>query len=148
MAKAKSGKQSSNEIISALDKILEAELSGVVRYLHYSFMIFGPNRIPITKWFRDHAMEGIQHAVTIGEKITALGGHPSIKIQPVPETNNHNVMEILKESLEFEHEALQLYHDLLGKVGTDVALEEMIRSLILEETTHIEDVEKMTRSVK
>ncbi len=141
-------KKSSNDIIEALDRILEAELSGVVRYLHYSFMIFGPNRIPITKWFRDHAMEGIQHAVTIGEKITALGGHPSVTVKPVPETNKHNVMEILKESLEFEHEGLRLYHELLEKIESDVALEEMVRGLILEETTHIEEVEKMTRSLK
>ena len=148
MAKAKTEKKPSNEVINILDQILEAELSGVVRYLHYSFMIFGPNRIPITKWFRDHAMEGIAHAVTIGEKITALGGHPSVKVQPVPETNKHNVMEILKESLEFEHDTLNLYHDLLGKVGSDVALEEMIRGLILDETTHIEEVEKMTRALK
>jgi bacterioferritin len=148
MAKGKSDKKSSNEVIKALDQILEAELSGVVRYLHYSFMIFGPNRIPITKWFRDHAMEGIQHAVTIGEKITALGGHPSVKVKPVPETNKHNVMEILKESLEFEHEGLRLYHDLLGKIEGDVALEEMVRGLILDETTHIEEVEKMTRALK
>ena len=93
-------------------------------------------------------MEGIAHAVTIGEKITALGGHPSIKVQPVPETNNHNVMEILKESLEFEHDTLKLYHALLGKIEGDVALEEMVRGLILEETSHIEEVEKMTRSMK
>jgi len=142
------GKKTSSEIVEALDRILEAELSGVVRYLHYSFMIFGPNRIPITKWFRDHAMEGITHAVTIGEKITALGGHPSVKVQPVPETNKHNVMEILKESLEFEREGLRLYHELLGKVDNDIALEEMVRGLILEETTHIEEVEKMTRALK
>ena len=148
MAKIKTGKPSSNGVIDHLDLILEAELSGVVRYLHYSFMIFGPNRIPITKWFRDHAMEGIAHAVTIGEKITALGGHPSIKVQPVPETNNHNVMEILKESLEFEHDTLKLYHALLGKIEGDVALEEMVRGIILEETSHIEEVEKMTRSMK
>jgi bacterioferritin len=148
MAKTKSGKNTSKELISALDQILEAELSGVVRYLHYSFMIFGPNRIPITKWFREQAMEGIQHAVTIGEKITALGGHPSVKVQPVPETNNHNVMEILEESLEFEHEGLKLYHNLLEKLDGDVALEEMVRGLILEETTHIEEVEKMTRAIK
>lgn len=148
MAKVKTEKKSNNEIIKVLDQILEAELSGVVRYLHYSFMIFGPNRIPITKWFRDHAQEGMQHAVTIGEKITALGGHPSVKVQPVPETNNHNVMEILKESLEFEHETLALYHSLLGKVEGDVALDELIRGLILEETTHVEEVEKMTRSLK
>jgi bacterioferritin len=51
--------QTKAQILTQLDKILEAELSGVVRYLHYSFMIFGPNRIPITGWFRDHANEGI-----------------------------------------------------------------------------------------
>lgn len=136
------------KILVHLDKILEAELSGVVRYLHYSFMIFGPNRIPITGWFRNHANEGITHAVTIGEKITALGGHPTLKVKPVPETNKHNVMDILEESLEFEREGLRLYHELLGLVGDDVALEEMVRGLILEETTHIEEVEKMIKGAK
>lgn len=133
------------ELIEKLDKVLEAELSGVVRYLHYSFMIFGPNRIPITKWFRDHAAEGMQHAVLIGEKITALGGHPSIKVKPVPETNKHNVLEILNESLDFERETLNLYHEILKMVETDVALDEMIRKLIADETAHIEEVEKMCR---
>ena len=131
-------------IISHLDKLLEAELSGVVRYLHYSFMVFGPNRIPITKWLRDQAMEGFDHSVIVGEKITALGGHPSVKVQPVPESHKHNVLEILTESLEFEHQALNLYHDLLGVVQGDVALEEMVRGLIKQETEHIEEVQKMT----
>ena len=99
--------------MAQLDKILEAELSGVVRYLHYSFMIFGPNRIPITKWFRDHATEGINDATLIGEKIVALGGHASVKVKPVPETNKHNVLDMLAESLEYERETLKMYYDLL-----------------------------------
>jgi len=121
------------EALSVLDKLLEAELSGVVRYLHYSFMIFGPNRIPITKWFRDNAMEGFQHAVVVGEKITAFGGHASLKVKPVPETNKHNVMDI------------KLYRELLTLAGDDIALEELARKLIAEETGHIEEVEKMLR---
>lgn len=141
-------KTDNKEIIQRLDKILEAELSGVVRYLHYSFMIFGPNRIPITGWFRGHANEGMAHAVLIGEKITALGGHPSIKVKPVPETNDHNVLGILKESLEFERETIQMYHDLLSVVKDDIALEEMVRKLIAEEIGHIEEVEKMCRAQK
>jgi len=140
--------QGSKEVLALLDKILESELSGVVRYLHYSFMIFGPNRIPITKWFRDHASEGMAHAVVIGEKITALGGHPSLKVKPVPETNKHNVMEILAETFEFEKTNLQDYFALLDKVNGDVALEEMVRGLIVEETTHLEEVEKMIRNQK
>ena len=133
------------KVVAHLDKILEGELSGVVRYLHYSFMVFGPNRIPITKWFRDHALEGFNHAVIIGEKITALGGHPSIKVQPVPETNKHNVLEILKEGMAFEKASLSQYLGLLSEVEGDVSLEELIRQLIREETEHIEEVEKMTR---
>jgi len=135
------------KVVAHLDKILEGELSGVVRYLHYSFMVFGPNRIPITKWFRDHAIEGFNHAVIIGEKITALGGHPSIKVQPVPETNKHNVLEILKEGMAFEKASLSQYLGLLSEVEGEVALEELIRQLIREETKHIEEVEKMTRAL-
>ncbi len=143
-----SKKEGTKGILEQLDRILEAELSGVVRYLHYSFMIFGPNRIPITAWFRGHANEGMGHAVTIGEKITALGGHPSLKVKPVPESNQHNVIELLKESLEYERETLKLYYGLLEMSLGDVPLEEMTRKLITDETGHVEEVEKMIRNVK
>lgn len=136
------------DVLARLDKILESELSGVVRYLHYSFMIFGPNRIPITKWFRDHASEGMNHATIIGEKITALGGHASVKVKPVPESNKHNVLEMLTESLEYEKETLTQYYDLLAVVEGDVPLEEMVRALIADETGHVEEVEKMIRTPK
>jgi len=96
-------------ILKRLDEILELELSGVSRYLHYSFMIRGPSRIPIVDFFRKEAMEALGHATQIGEKITSLGGHPSIKIQPVPETNKHGIDDILTESLEFEKHALNLH---------------------------------------
>ena len=134
-------------VLEKLDQILEAELSGVVRYLHYSFMIFGPSRIPITSWFRDHANEGMTHAIAMGEKITALGGHPSLKVKPVPETKNHNVMTILEESLQYERATVQLYYELLKLVDGDIPLEEMARGLIQEESEHIEEVEKMMKQV-
>ncbi|OIN84354.1 hypothetical protein KX00_651 [Francisella sp. TX07-6608] len=39
--------ENKQEIIDQLNKILELEMSGVVRYTHYSLMIIGHNRIPI-----------------------------------------------------------------------------------------------------
>lgn len=135
---------SKNEVlINKLNEILEAEISGVVRYLHYSLMIKGPNRIPITKFFKEQATEGFTHASLIGEKITALGGHPSLKVKAVPETNNHDVMQILKESLDNEREAVELYKQLLGLCGDNIALEELTRDMIRLEVEHIEEVEKM-----
>ena len=131
------------EIVDHLNAILRSEVSGVVRYLHYSFMVFGPNRIPVTTFLRAQATEAMTHAITVGEKITALGGHPTLKVDAVPETNKHGVIDILKESLAFEEEALRLYQRLMELAESDVALEEMARQLILAETTHIEEVRKM-----
>lgn len=133
-----------SKIVDSLNQILEMEVSGVVRYLHYALMITGPNRIPIVKWFHDQANEGYAHASIIGEKITALGGHPSLKVSSVPETKTHKVLDILKESLQFEEKAIELYKALLKQIDPeDVALEELIREMIRTETEHIEQVHKM-----
>ena len=35
-------------VVALLNRILEDELAGVVRYTHYSLMVFGYGRIPIS----------------------------------------------------------------------------------------------------
>jgi bacterioferritin len=136
------------KIVDKLNKILEMEISGVVRYLHYALMITGPNRIPIVKWFHEQANEAYQHASIIGEKITALGGHPSLKVTSVPETKTHQVLDILKESLKFENAAIAMYREVLDMCGDNIALEELIREMIRSETEHIEEVVKMLAVTK
>lgn len=134
------------KIIAALDYILELELAGVVRYLHYSFMIFGHNRIPIVAWLRDQSSESNAHAVLAGEHITAFGGHPSLKIGSLLETHQHDVNEILKEAHEHERVGLQAYYDLLELVaGKSILLEEYARDQIAAEEMHLADIRKMMR---
>ncbi len=135
-----------NKVIDSLNHILELELAGVVRYMHYSFMIFGHNRIPIVAWLREQATESNAHAVLAGELITALGGHPSLKIGQLLETHQHDVNEILKEAHEHEKEGLQAYYDLLKQVeGASVWLEEYARDQIAAEEMHLADIRKMMR---
>ena len=134
------------KIVDSLNHILELELAGVVRYLHYSFMIFGHNRIPIVAWLRDQANESNAHAVQAGELITAFGGHPSLKIGPMLETHQHDVNEILKEAHDHEKVGLDEYHKLLGLVtGHNVLLEEYARDQISAEEMHLADIRKMMR---
>jgi len=109
-------KSENEQVISTLNKILELELAGLVRYLHYSFMIFGHNRIPIVGWLRDQAEESKTHATQAGEHITNLGGHPSLKIGSLLETHKHNVDEILAEAL--AHEEVGLDPDSIAVFGT------------------------------
>ena len=64
-----------NHVVDLLNRILEAELAGVVRYTHYSFLVYGYNRIPIVSWLREQASESLLHAYQAGEMITHLGAY-------------------------------------------------------------------------
>lgn len=135
------------EVLDLLGEIYKSEMSGINRYLHYSFMIMGYNRIPIQAWFRDNAKEAMDHATVIGEKITSLGGHPPIVAAKVEEKNVHTVQQLLEESLKFEEEAIISYKKLAQKAADlgDIALEELARTLVRDEVEHADEVRKMLR---
>ncbi|MBY4674974.1 ferritin-like domain-containing protein [Marinobacterium arenosum] len=134
------------EVVAQLNEILEHELSGVVRYTHYSFMVFGFGRIPIVSWFRSAADETMLHAIQAGELVTHLGEHPSLGIGTLLETHKHDIRDILLESLAFERTGVEKYHRLLALTeGRSVFLEEYSRRMIAEEEQHIGDIDKMLR---
>mgnify|MGYP000850444009 CR=1 FL=1 len=132
--------------IDALNRIMELELAGVVKYTHYSLMVYGYNRIPIVSWLKGNADESLAHAYKAGELVTLLGGHPSLKIGPLLETAKHDIGDILRESLEHEKIALAAYYDLLQIAGgSSVLLEEYAREMIVNEELHLDEVNKMLR---
>ncbi|MGI9290581.1 MAG: ferritin-like domain-containing protein [Gammaproteobacteria bacterium] len=130
--------------LAQLNKILELELAGVIRYTHYSFMVRGFGRIPIVSWLRSQADESMLHAHEAGELITQLGGLPSLGIGSLLTNHTYDTGKILEESLQHEADALQAYVDLLELVeGKSVMLEEYASRLIADETRHAGDVQKM-----
>jgi bacterioferritin len=146
MAKKTKSEDTTTPVIKALNTILEMELAGVVRYTHYALMIYGYNRIPIVSWLRGQATESLGHANQAGELITQLGGHPSLSIGPLLETHNHDVGDILRESLDHEKASLECYRKLLKLVeGQSVMLEEYAREMIYTEELHLGEVDKMLR---
>ena len=134
------------KIIEILNKIMQYELSGVVRYTHYSLMITGRDRLSLSAFFKEQANESLQHAQQAGELLTGLDGHPSQKIAKIVETNNHSIKDILEESLEHELHALSLYKKLLSMVeGASIYLEEYTRNLIGQEEQHQLELRKMLK---
>ncbi|MDB9445310.1 ferritin-like domain-containing protein [Anabaena sp. CS-542/02] len=132
--------------IDILNAIMEFELAGVVRYTHYSLMVTGPNRIPIVNFFKAQASESLLHAQQVGEILTGLDGHPSLKIAPMEETYEHTVKNILAESLFHENKALDLYKTLLDTVSNaSIYLEEFARGMIGQEEMHSLELKKMLR---
>lgn len=133
-------------VVDVLNRLLEAELAGVVRYTHSSFLVFGFGRIPIVSWLRDQASESLLHAQQLGEWITTLGAYPSLRIGQLLDSHQTDIGTMLRESLEHESRALALYRELLSLVdGRSVALEEFARQMVQAEEMHAAEVDKMLR---
>ena len=135
-----------DKVVAVLNRILEMELAGVVRYTHHSFLVFGFGRIPIVAWMRTQATESLLHAQQVGEWITHLGAYPSLEIGPLLDSHKFDIGDMLRESLQTESAALALYRELLDLVADrSVPLEEFARQMIAAEELHAGEVDKMLR---
>jgi bacterioferritin len=134
------------QLIAILNRILETELAGVVRYTHYALMVYGYGRIPIVSWLQGNATESLAHAQRAGEMVTLLGGYPSLKIGPLLDSQRHDIGDIMRESLKHEKAALESYYELLKAAeGHSVLLDEYARQMVVIEETHLDEVNKMLR---
>ena len=134
------------KVLASLNKILELELAGVVKYTHYAFMVQRPYRLTVVDWLRSQAQESLTHAEAVGEHITSLGEHPTLKISDLLETHKHSTEDILNECLQHEKEAIKAYYVLMKNVGSkSIMLEEFSRTQIALEEMHESELKKMLR---
>ena len=134
------------KVLASLNRILELELAGVVKYTHYAFMVQGPYRLTVVEWLRSQAQESLTHAEAVGEHITSLGEHPTLKISDLLETHKHSTEDILNECLQHEKEAIKAYYELMKNVGSEsIMLEEFSRTQIALEEMHESELKKMLR---
>ena len=132
------------KVLACLNNILELELAGVVRYTHYALMVQGPYRLSVVSWLREQATESLTHAEAVGEHITSLGEHPTLKIGELLETHKHSTEDILNECLDHERSAIEAYYKLLKNIeGESIMLEEFSRTMIATEEMHEAELKKM-----
>jgi bacterioferritin len=131
-------------IVEQLNRILQMELAAVIYYTHYSFMIYGHARIPITSWLRDNATESLAHAQEAGQMIMRLHKRPDLGIAALPTTRHNTIDEILAESIAREEAGVELYRELLSLVkDKSVVLEEYATRLVSAEAVHLREMELM-----
>jgi bacterioferritin len=120
------------------------ELAGVIYYTHYSFMIYGHARIPITSWLRDNATESLAHAQEAGQMIMRLHRRPALGIAELPITQHNTIDAILTESIQREEAAVALYRELHALIkDKSIVLEEYLTRVIAAEAIHIQEMELM-----
>ncbi len=131
------------ELVENLNKALSLELAAVIQYSQHSYLVTGREREVFKDWFRDQAGEAKDHAETLGDKIVALGGVPTV--EPGTIRQSVDLGEMLKLDLELEREALNVYMAAWASCDdNDLPQKFWLEGQIADEQMHVEELEKLT----
>ncbi len=133
------------KVISTMNEALGMELTSALKYLAWSFQVFGPTRKPIVEHFLEEAKESFDHATMLGEKVVALGGKPVVEADAPKPAEGMTVDDMLKLAVENEKAALDIYARLLDMVRDETHLRVLFENQIETEQGHLEEVSKMLR---
>lgn len=134
-----------SKVIATMNEALAMELTSALKYLAWSFNVFGPTRKPIVEHFLEEAKESFDHATMLGEKVVALGGKPVVRADAPKSPEGLNVDDMLKLAIENEKAALDIYGKILGMVQDETHLRVLFENQIETEQGHLEEVTKMLR---
>src|SRR3989304_3778009 len=87
------------KVIAAMNQALGMELASALKYLGWSFHVFGPTRKPIVEHFLEEAKESFDHATLLGDKIVALGGKPIVMAAAPKPADGITVGDMLKQAM-------------------------------------------------
>jgi len=132
------------KVVSKLNEIVRHEWTGVVQYTQHSFLVQDLWREVYWKMFREGAEESLHHARSVGDKIVALGGTPTVERGEVRQSTD--LREMLRYDLEFERAAVRLYAEALALCQDDHPLRIMLENIILEEQQGAEHLQKLLRT--
>lgn len=131
------------ELVENLNKALSYELAGVIQYSQHSYLLTGPDREVFKDFFRGMAKESQDHAETLGDKIVALGGIPTV--EPAVIRQSTQLSEMLSQGLELEREAMAVYMAAWAACDdSDLPQKFWLEGQISDEQMHIEELEKLT----
>jgi len=98
-----------SNVVSLLNRLLEARLLGVTRYTHYALMVSGVERLPMANFFTEQASECLRQAQAIGKLLIALNERPSNPVtQPFHEPTGQPLREMLLRTLHGERQVLEM----------------------------------------
>lgn len=130
-------------LIDNLNRALSTELAAIIQYMQHSFLVTGTEREVYCEFFRDQSEEASGHAQTLGDKIVALGGVPTVEPGMIRQATT--LKEMLKQDLELEREGMTAYMAAWQAcTDEDLPTRFMLEERIAKEQMHIEELEKLT----
>lgn len=138
---------SKQELIDRLNEAMAWELAGVIQYMQAAVMVTGDAREIYREFFHESSEEALEHAELVGEKITVLGGVPTV--EPAAIRQAASIDKMLEAALDLERDALKAWEAAhavadAANPGTVFWIEEHVA----EEQEHVDHLEKLTKKVQ
>lgn len=132
-------------LIAHLNEDLSNELSAIIQYTTYAAKVTGPYRPQLVQFFLAEVPDEQMHAQFLANKIVALGGEPATNAMPVKRA--HTNREMLEAVVEAERKARAGYVERAQEAEAfgDVGLKVQLENMVLDESTHAEETERMLR---
>ncbi|WP_457637131.1 ferritin-like domain-containing protein [Oceanithermus sp.] len=129
-------------LINGLNQDLAHEYQAVIAYTVYAAEVAGPFRPTLRAFFLEEAADELKHAQMLADKISALGGVPTVEPAPVPQATSPRAM--LEAVLAAETETIERYTTRMAQAeeAGELALVAQLHEMIVDEAHHKEEVAK------
>ncbi len=132
------------KLLKVLNEALAQEHACQIRYLTHAAVITGPYAEPISNRLKEIAEDEKEHAIKLRDRITALGGTPTMEVAREDLIPARTLKAILDVNLKEEDKAIALYRSILHAVGQEgESLYETIGDIIQDEQEHKEELERL-----
>ena len=128
------------KVIELLNKALSIEYSAVIQYCQHSALVQGTDRAVYEDFFNESSEEARAHAKLVSDWIVSLGGVPTIEAAHIRQATS--VVDMLKQDLETEQEALATYRSAHAAVPEDEPIRFMLEEQIVQEQKDVWEIEK------
>jgi bacterioferritin len=124
------------QLVEALNADLSREYQAIIAYVVYSQVLKGAEYMAIAKELETHALQELQHALTIAKHIDYLGGTPTATALPVKQSDKPR--EMLRADLDNENATIRNYRERLRQCEAleEYAIAEDIREILRQEQEH------------
>ncbi len=132
------------KLIKMLNEALAQEHACQIRYLTHAAVITGPYAEVVANRLKEIAEDEKEHAMKLRDRITALGGTPTMEVAREDLIPASRLKDILRVNVKEEDKAIAAYRSLLHAVGQEgEILYETIEEILQDEQEHKEELERL-----
>ena len=136
--------ESREKLIKMLNEALAQEHACQIRYLTHAAVITDRYAELVGNRLKEIAEDEKNHAIQLRDRITALGGTPTMEIAKEGLIPARTLKEILQVNLEEEETAIKLYRSILHSVGQEEEiLYETVEDILKDEQEHTKKLERL-----